>query len=57
VLAAGPTAAVAAVDALVPELTRAVGAALTVRATDARGKAPVVPEEDAATGSPRVIGG
>jgi hypothetical protein len=55
--ASGPTAAIAAVEALVPELTRAAGTAVTVRAADARGMASVVSEGDAATGSPRVIGG
>jgi hypothetical protein len=57
VLASDPARAVAAVEALVPELTRAAGAAVTVRVADARGRAPVVSEGDAATGSTRVIGG
>ena len=39
VLASGPTAAIAAVEALVPELARASGAAVTVRAADAAARA------------------
>jgi len=52
VLTSRPSAAVAAVEALVPEVTRAEGAAVTVRAAYAGGKAPGVSQADAATGGP-----
>jgi hypothetical protein len=57
VLAPGPTAALAAVEALAPELTRAAGAAVTVRAADPRADPSIFSAGDAATGSSRVIGG
>jgi hypothetical protein len=39
VLASGPTGAIAAVESLVPELTRSAGASVTVRAADSPGAA------------------
>jgi hypothetical protein len=57
VLASGPTAAIAAVEALIPDLTRAAGAAVKVRAADARGKTAPFPARDATTGSSPIIGG
>jgi hypothetical protein len=56
VLASHPSAAVAAVEALVPELSRAAGVAVTVRAAGPAGNAPAVSAADAATGGSHVTG-
>jgi hypothetical protein len=55
VLASDTAAAIAAVEALELELTRAAGGAVTVRAAVARADSSTL--WDAAAGNPRVIGG